>query len=140
MSVVHGPSSNLGLDKAVHDTSPAEHHAVTGLPGDQEEQAAVGRVDVSGVEEFRSDDYLLSLWTTEDRFQTWSQHRDLIIDRIHLEMDPQSGLPWLSCEYQKERSYLHFQDERDRVGAVCRREVNDVLQSFRAIMTVPKTR
>lgn len=113
MSVGHGPSSNLGLDKAVHDTSPAEHHAVTGLPGDQEEQAAVGRVGISGVEEFRSDDYLLSLWTTEDRFQTLSQHRDLIIDRIHLEMDPQSGLPWLSCEYQKERSYLHFQDETD---------------------------
>lgn len=123
VSVGHGPSSNLSLHKAVHDASPAEHHAVTGLPGDQEEQATVGRVGVSGAEEVRSDDYLLSLWTTEDRFQTWSQHRDLIIDGIHLETEPQSGPPWLGGEDQKESSYLHCQDERDRVGSVCGREV-----------------
>lgn len=140
MSIGDGACDHLGLDEAVHDAAPAEHHAVTGLPGNQEEQAAVGAIGVRGVKEFCGDERLLSLWTGEDRFQTWSQHRDLIVDGIHLETDPLSGPPWLGSEDQKERSYLHFQDEWDRVGAVRGREFNEVLQGFRAIVTVPESR
>lgn len=95
MSIGDGACDNLGLDEAVHDAAPAEHHAVMGLPGNQEEQAAVGAIGVRGVKEFCGDERLLSLWTGEDRFQTWSQHRDLIVDGIHLETDPLSGPPWL---------------------------------------------
>lgn len=82
--------SNIGLNEAVHNAAFAEHHAMTGLPSNKEEQAVVESVSISGIKEFGSDEYLLSLWTTEDRLQTGSDHRNLIIDGIHLEKDPWS--------------------------------------------------
>lgn len=137
MPVGHGPGGQLCLDEAVHHAAPAEHRAVTGLPGDQEEQAAVVRVGVRGLEERRGDGRFLSLWTAEDSFQTGSQNRDLVVDGTDLEREPRSGPSGLGGEDQKERSHLHVQDERDGVGPVCGREFNQVLQSFRAIVTVP---
>lgn len=84
-------SGNISLNEAVHDDVLAEHHAMMGLPSDEEEQAAVDSIGIGGIKEVGSDEYLLSLRTTEDRFQTRSDHWNLIIDGIHLEKDPWSG-------------------------------------------------
>ena len=55
------PIGDLSLNEAVHDVASAEHRAMTGLPGNQEEQTAVRRVGVGGAEEVGADERLLSL-------------------------------------------------------------------------------
>lgn len=86
MFVGDDPCNDVCLDKAINDDTVSEHHTVIRLAGDKEGQAAVVAVCVSGINKFCCDDYFLSLCTAENRFQISSQHWDLVIDGVHLEM------------------------------------------------------
>lgn len=85
MFVGNDPCSDVGLDEAIDDDTAPENHTMIRLPGDQEGEGAVVTVRVCGVDKLCCDDYFLSLLTAEDRLQARSQHRDLVIDRFHLE-------------------------------------------------------
>lgn len=85
MFVGDDPCNDVCLDEAINDDTVSEHHAVIRLPCDKEGQAAVVAVRVSGINKLRCDDYFLSLCAAENRFQISNQHRDLVVDGVHLE-------------------------------------------------------
>lgn len=78
--------SDVCLNEAIDDEAAAEHHTMVRLPGNEEGQAAVVTVCISGADKLCGDDYLLSFCTAENRFQTSHQYRDLVIDGVHLEI------------------------------------------------------
>lgn len=84
--VTDDPCCNVCLDEAINFDAISEQHAIIWLSCDEECQAAVVTVCISGTDKFCCDDYFLSLCTAENWFQISNQYGDLVIYRVYLKM------------------------------------------------------
>lgn len=70
MFVGDDPCTDVCLHEAIDHNTMSQHHTVMRLPSNQEGQAAIFAVCISGVDVLCSDDYILPLRTAENGFQT----------------------------------------------------------------------